>query len=249
MRIKSDFHDFYDCAQAYGQDQSLVYIRKKIDFPVGTELKVKKLPFSVPKLTDHRGYTRVGELPSYTRFYIVGVAGKIYPVFEFVWDYAEEHSKDCKVFCYSMADIEKVIATRCSKKYKDLFNGAILEKKRYNRWSYHMPFRKSAFEDFFSEWNSEDQAAKVQALFRQYPVWVIEHRHDGWYVCYNCSLKEVKFFKVKDAVTTYQEIAMFLGGLAVPQKPIPVPSDKDMVGIKGFDKFSFRKDPSTKKKR
>jgi hypothetical protein len=50
-------------------------------------------------------------------------------------------------------------------------------------------------------------------------------------------------------VTTYQEIAMFLGGLATPQKPIPVPSDKDMVSIKGFDRFSFRKEPTKKKKK
>ena len=95
----------------------------------------------------------------------------------------------------------------------------------------------------------EDQAAKVQSLFRQYPVWAIEQRHDGLYVCYNCSLRDYKFFKVMDTVTTYQEIAMFLGGLATPQKPIPVPSDKDMVSIKGFDKFSFRKDPTKKKRK
>ena len=246
MRIKSDFHDFYDCAQAFGQDQSLLYVRKKIDFPLRTELKIKHLPFPAPRLSDHRGYTRVGELPSYSKFYVVGVAGKVYPVFKLVWDYAEEHNKDCEVFCYSLADIEKVINSKCNKKAKEEFASP----HRRNRWSYRVPVNREAFEAFFAEWELEDRSIALSPLFKQYPVWVIEvRRHDDWYVCYNCSLKEYKFFKVKDAVTTYQEIAMFLGGLAVPQKPIPVPSDKDMVGIKGFDKFSFRKEPTKRKRK
>jgi hypothetical protein len=245
MRIKSDFHDFYDCGQAFGQDQTLLYIRKKLDFPIKTELKLRSLPFPVPSLDHHRGYTRMGELPSYIKFYIVGVAGKVYPVFKLVWDYAVEHNKSCETCCYNIADIEKTINAKCDKKAKEEFNKP---HKKY-RWGYRVPINRMALEAFFAEWNLADQSIALSPLFRQYPLWVIESRYNGWYVCYNCSLKEYKFFKVKDAVTTYQEIAMFLGGLAVPQKPIPVPSDKDMVSIKGFDKFSFRKDPTTKKKR
>jgi hypothetical protein len=36
---------------------------------------------------------------------------------------------------------------------------------------------------------------------------------------------------------------MFMCNLAVPQKPIPEVSDADMVVAKGFDKWSFRKEP------
>ncbi len=251
MRIKSDFHDYYDSAQSFGQDQSLIYLRKKIDFPVSSALKTKKLPFSLPNVDRDRGFTRPGELPTGMHFYVIGVAGKIYPCFELYWRYAyhdrEWTSKDCEAFCYSLADIDKAIKTKCNKEAQDTFNELMLKKsKRYYR-RYGISMRRAEFEAFFDEWDREDQSAKIQVLFEQYPVWALEARHDGWYVCYNCSLKEYKFFKVKDTVTAYQEIAMFLGGLATPQKPIPVPSDKDMVGIKGFDKFSFRKEPTKKK--
>lgn len=248
MRIKSDFHDFYDCAQSFGQDQSLLYVRKKIDFPVLTELKVGKFPLPVPNVDRHRGYTRKGELPTFMRFYVVGLAGKIWPVFELVWDYSDSMSKQAVVFCYNLADIDKAIQSHCNKKVQDTYNEVDFKKSKRYRF-YHMSIQREEFKDFFTRWALEDQAVKVKTLFRQYPLWAIELRHDGWYVCYNCSLKDYKFFKVMDTVTTYQEIAMFLGGLAMPQKPIPVPSDKDMVSIKGFDKYSFRKDPSKKKRK
>jgi hypothetical protein len=249
MRIKSDFHDYYDCAQAFGQDQELIYIRKKIDFPLVTELKTKRVPIPMPDTTRYGGYTRVGELPTGMRFYIIGVAGKLYPCFQIYWHYPNTCEKDIEAFCYSLADIDKIIKAKCNKKAQELFNEETLKKGKHSRRRYYMSARRAEFELFFAEWERENQAAKVQQLFRQYPVFAIEVRHDGWYVCYNCSLKEYKFFKVKDTVTTYQEIAMFLGGLATPQKPIPVPSDRDMVGIKGFDEFSFRKEPSKKKRK
>ncbi|MFA5766502.1 MAG: hypothetical protein WC919_01075 [Candidatus Paceibacterota bacterium] len=249
MRIKSDFHDYYDCAQAFGQDQELIYIRKKIDFPLATELKTKRAPFPMPDTDRSGGYTRIGELPTGMQFFVIGIAGKVYPCFKLYWHYPNTCEKDVEAYCYSLADIDKIIKAKCNKKTQETFNEATLKKgKRYHR-RYYMSARRAEFELFFTEWEREDQAAKVQQLFSQYPIFVIEARRDGWYVCYNCSLKEYKFFKVKDTVTAYQEIAMFLGGLATPQKPIPVPSDKDMVSIKGFDKFSFRKEPTKKKKK
>lgn len=42
-----------------------------------------------------------------------------------------------------------------------------------------------------------------------------------------------------DTFTAYQELEMFFGNLARPNKPIPEILDKDMVSIKGFDKWSF----------
>ena len=42
---------------------------------------------------------------------------------------------------------------------------------------------------------------------------------------------------------------MFISNLAVPLKPIPKIDDKTMAEIKGFDKWSFRKEPGKKKRR
>lgn len=43
--------------------------------------------------------------------------------------------------------------------------------------------------------------------------------------------------------TAYQELQMWMSNQAIPHKPIPKVSDKDMVTAKGFDKWSFRKEP------
>jgi hypothetical protein len=249
MRIKSDFHDYYDSIQSFGQDQSLIYIRKKIDFPVATELKTKKLPFPSVSLDRDHSFARHGDLPTSARFYVIGFAGKVYPLFELIWCYDYPYEKRSE-FCYSMVDIDRTIEKHCNKKAQESYNEFVLRKKRsrdYWRWR-NIAIKRATFVEFFDIWGQEDQTIKAAPLFEKYPVWVIEERRDGWYVCYNCNLKPFKFFKVKDPMTAYQEINMFLSNIAVPQKPIPVPSDKDMVSIKGFDKFSFRKEPSKKKK-
>jgi hypothetical protein len=63
-------------------------------------------------------------------------------------------------------------------------------------------------------------------------------------MAWNACLKDLEFFRIVDPYTAFQEIAMFLGGLAVPLKPIPHVDDKTMVEAKGFDKkWSFRKEP------
>jgi hypothetical protein len=45
--------------------------------------------------------------------------------------------------------------------------------------------------------------------------------------------------------TAYQGLQMYFGAMAQPNRPIPEVSDKDMVSIKGFDKWSFRKPPKS----
>ena len=62
-------------------------------------------------------------------------------------------------------------------------------------------------------------------------------------IVYNACLKDLEFFRLFDTYTAFQEISMFLGGLAVPLKEIPHVPDKIMVGAKGFDQWSFRKPP------
>jgi hypothetical protein len=239
MRIKSNFHDYYDCIQALGQDQSLIYIREPICVLLNS--KSIKSPFPIPHLSWRRGYTRKGELPTNSKFYVIGVAGKIYPVFQLIWDYSSS-SLETIAFCYSLSDIDKAIKNNCNKKAQESFTEVV--KKR--RWSFSGIMKRDEFKKFFDIWESEDQSNKTKQFFCQHPIWSIEEKHDGWHITYNCSLKNFKFFRIKNAAETFQEISMFLGGLATPQKPIPVPSDKDMVEIKGFDKYSFRKDKKIK---
>ncbi len=75
--------------------------------------------------------------------------------------------------------------------------------------------------------------------------WSIGSRKREYKIVYNACLKELDFFKVIDTYTAFQELQMFMGGMARPNKPIPHVSDKNMVSIKGFDEWSFRKPPQS----
>jgi hypothetical protein len=59
----------------------------------------------------------------------------------------------------------------------------------------------------------------------------------------------LEFYRVFDPYQAYQEVAMWLSNQAVPIKPIPEMSDEIKAESKGFNKFSFRKDPSSKKRK
>lgn len=61
----------------------------------------------------------------------------------------------------------------------------------------------------------------------------------------NACLSNVSFFKVLDPWQAFQELEMFLGGIAAPEnRPPVVIADKDRIAQHGFDKMSFRKAPT-----
>jgi hypothetical protein len=65
----------------------------------------------------------------------------------------------------------------------------------------------------------------------------------------NPILKEYEFYKVVDSFTAFTELQMFIGGvLGVGEKEIVEIEDKYKIGQHGFDKWSFRREP-TKKRR
>ena len=64
----------------------------------------------------------------------------------------------------------------------------------------------------------------------------------------NPVLKEYEFYKVVDAFAAFQEISMFIGGvLGIGEKEMIEVEDKYKIGQHGFDKWSFRREPSKKK--
>src|SRR5690606_15980866 len=62
-------------------------------------------------------------------------------------------------------------------------------------------------------------------------------------VDWNCDLSSLGFQKVLDPPQAYQELNMWFNNLSSVPEVIPEISDTDMVTIKGFDKWSFRKPP------
>lgn len=64
----------------------------------------------------------------------------------------------------------------------------------------------------------------------------------------NPTLSQIAFFKVLDPWQAFQELEMFLGGIAAPENGPPVIiADKDRVMQHGFDKMSFRKQPTKRR--
>ena len=65
----------------------------------------------------------------------------------------------------------------------------------------------------------------------------------------NPILKDYEFYKVVDAFTAFTELQMFIGGvLGRGEKEIVEIEDKYKIGQHGFDKWSFRREPSKKRR-
>jgi hypothetical protein len=82
--------------------------------------------------------------------------------------------------------------------------------------------------------------------FEECPIFVVDSSSYTFSQKYtfewNARLAPYEFFKVFDPYMAFQELSIFLGAIAVPEKEIAEPSDKIKLEAKGFDnKFSFRK--------
>jgi hypothetical protein len=231
MRILSEFHDYYDAVQATGQDQTLVYFRKReeVDTPV----------YPLPAIMRYSAVPCAIELQQH----VVGFCGRIYPALVLM-----RIASRTSAICYNLEEVDSFFQDNCRKKEieeyrtkKDSWLG--------RNWPRHL--RRHAIEKHFAE--CADKKDGFVEMFREKrcPVWTGTLLQYSWRartgkIVYNDSLKNLEFFRLFDTYTAFQEIAMFLGGLAVPLKEIPQIPDKIMVGIKGFDEWSFRKPPKDK---
>lgn len=63
----------------------------------------------------------------------------------------------------------------------------------------------------------------------------------------NPNLSKLNFQKVFPPYEAFQELSMFIGNATHPERNIPHVDDKTLAEAKGFDKWSFRKEPRCKK--
>jgi len=100
--------------------------------------------------------------------------------------------------------------------------------------------------ELFTEFDK--QRTKYRWIFEKYncPIFLYckERSELKYKLITNPLLRPYEFYRVKDVVTTFQELQMYLDNLAKPEKVIPVMPDKVKIGNRGFDKFSFRKSKS-----
>lgn len=252
MRILSDFHDYYDAVQATGQDQTLVYFRKP------EEVRIREYPFPIlkydfPRDDDLRYYSseyarEYARNGSKLQQHIVGFCGKIYPVITLT-----QVAADKTVICHNLEEVDRFVEGNYRTKTVEEYRTGLTRQER--RWGWRSSkLRRGVFEEHFSACAAKQESFAEMFVEKRCPVFVgaiDEQRHwrRSGTIVYNGSLKELEFFRLFDTYTAFQEIAMYLGGLAVPLKEIPEVPDKIMVGVKGFDRWSFRTPPTKRQER
>lgn len=232
MRIISDFHDYYDSVQAVGQNQTLVYIRKS------EEVEVQEYPFPVFRFA--RSFGSNERCQPQVCQHIVGFCGKIYPVL--VLTHVATNSV---AVCHSLDDVDRFIEHNFRPNLVAEYNR---KAKRRWRWQDWPCSSRDAFDRHFAACAAKKDSFVEVFVAKGCPVFVGTAGRYNWRalsgkIVYNACLKDLEFFRLFDIYTAFQEIAVYLGGLATPQKEIPQVPDKIMVGVKGFDEWSFRKPP------
>lgn len=249
MRIICDAHDYYDSAQAFGQDFDLIYVRKELEMDSQWKRKTDKWPSVVFPYYNGIGSGVRGERNLFQdleiSFHIIGFCGKIYGALEVTQHQGKYNVKNPMVFCYNTARVDKFIEDHFKKKQIKAYYAPLSAANKHRNKNWAKPPRNKVVE-FFAE--CEKNREKYHELFTEYycPVFVYSHRWGRTVFTVNDILKRVEFFRVFDPVTAFQEVSMFWGSMAHPLKPIPEIPDKIMVEAKGFDKWSFRKESSKK---
>jgi len=239
MLIISKKKDYYDgVVGSVGVDKTIVYERKyqeleenDVNFPEEFDRPESYHPKeeSILRklwhfgLIDKKKY--IGETPI-----IVGFCGKLYIGWKFHKEIKTKYHYD-----------ENEIKTDFIYDYDEIKN--FIEQKS---WNLHLD---DIVNDIIN-YNAID-------IFRRYNTPIFVYDYDYYYSKYggvipkfyvNPRLKDFEFYKVFDTFTAFQEIQMFISGvLGSGEKEIVEVEDKHKISQHGFDKWSFRKEPTKKK--
>jgi len=233
MYIIAKNKDYYDgVVGSVGMDKTIVYEREQIEIiennKMPKEFKHRRYSWNEnnPFLSvchvnvDHKKNKKYEEV----RGFIVGFCGKLYLGWKF--DYKEEE--------WVYDHLEEVTKTDIIYGYENA--------KEFLKADY---WRSNLNDDIKYVLNYDPID-----LFREFktPIFVYNtYRRDDAFIV-NPTLKDYEFYKVVDAFTAFTELQMFMGGvLGVGEKEIVEIEDKYKIGQHGFDKWSFRREPSKKK--
>lgn len=239
MIIISKFHDFYDSGMSYGIDKTLRYIRKteEIDQLRETPKNLIEILRDLPDVYDiwDKNFHDFSARP-----FIIILCGKVhlgYHCFN-LKDFSKKNGSLFltvpDIYVYDLLSLERVM-----KKYHADGYDRFYEKSRYsfNRISFKHEDIGKAFEEF-----KEKEIDIGFHIDEKAPVMYLGHKGRNFFYVKNPLLRELQFYKKKNAFQVFQEISMFVGGVASKIFPPTVElSEKDRIEKSGFDKWSFRK--------
>lgn len=230
MRIVSPFHDYYDVAQGHGHDASRVFVRAPQAHPAAFGRASVALPGVPPELMWAQEIAKLVPPPRHFRDKkgveqtVTGgwilFAGKLYPLADVV---APGQPSPRVIYSH-----EELVA---------LVGGAAPKKSAFLSRAYSDSL---TWKDFF------DLSASPRwvSLALEHHVAVLCWLQATCLLYQNVPLKPLQFYQRLDAWQAYQELDMFLGNLASPEKPVPLIDDRYRLEQHGFDKWSFRRPPA-----
>lgn len=259
MRIISKFHDYYDCIQSHGIDKSLVYLRQPKDYEYF--LLYNKSPVTtIEKTADIYS----NNIPNTRRFkekflewkleyFIVGFCGEWYI-------YAVATKKDNfmytgtvleKKYLHSAEEVKEWVTDTNWKSINSFFyDGKYNDSYLYDK---QVAVTKKQLERVFSSVKKIPTNIFIEL---KTPIitfeCIVDHNkvRTTNVLRTNGCLKDIGFHTIKDPYTCYQEISMYIGGVLGIGEPCTVNiSDVDMRDKKGFNDWSFKTMPGTKKPR
>lgn len=243
MRIISKYRDYYDGVQAYGQDQTLVFVRKQ-------EIIQAKDARDLEGLGAAYGLQDFDTNLTYSGF-VVFFCGRQYPGIRIEVRAGWQMTDNITRYCYSTDECrEFLVANKIPPR-------ALFSERFYNGHyddGYVNEFFNSRSRDelpLFQKHNCAVMASGYKGFytFNLDPADTGYERYGHLSIKYPC-LSKLEFFRVVDTNQAFQSIQSFLSGvLGISTPPMVAVSEKTRIAKRGFDKWSFRKLPTKKRKK
>ena len=235
MYIISKFKDYYDgVVGTMGIDKTLVYERKTIEIKDNKKMLKEFRGFRNWNNIHKNHFLNIGYADTKSKkyennnFFIVGFCGKLYLGWKFEYKVKEWNNRK----------IIEVIKTDIIYGYENA--------KKYLKTN----FWRSNLNDDVEYVMKYDPINMFRELNAPIFIYDSDRRspRKSDIMIINPILKEWEFYKVMDSFAAFQEISMFIGGvLGIDEKEIIEIEDKYRIAKHGFDKWSFRREPSKKK--
>lgn len=248
MRIISKFSDYYDAVQAQGQDRSMVFVREQQQFTrchsnkeltpalaQFVDFAARHTPANLRLSPEKREYLSVE-----VEFGLVLFAGRLYPYAELrrlpraLGSWVEPY------FIYSHDELARVL---------DEYDFDLAKRdKRAEQWearfnaASHLNNKGGSSAEFFALTGSDRLMELAMSERLATARWA--RRMDLLDV--NPRLADLQFYRQLDAWQAFQELSMYWGNLAAPDRVPVVIEDKYRIVQHGFDKYSFRKPPQSR---
>jgi hypothetical protein len=237
MYIIAKNKDYYDgVVGSVGIDKTIVYERSPV------ELSTKETPKQFIKSNDYgwrtnrdNPFTSIGYADIDRKatkkyddndFFIVGFCGKLYLGWKLYYKVKERGL---------MGIMEEVTKTDIVYGYEN-----VKDILKISYWRNNIENDVKTVMDF----NPIEIFREVKA-----PIFTYEYGREYKFTV-NPILKDFKFYKEVDAFTAFTELQMFVSGvLGVGEKELIEVEDKYKIGQHGFDKWSFRREPTKKRGR